>query len=44
VAGRGSWQLYGLTNCGKGQPGQSAHVSHGAAPARFRNVQVGLKT
>jgi TldD protein len=43
VAGRDSWQLYGLTNCGKGQPGQSAHVSHGAAPARFRNVQVGVK-
>jgi TldD protein len=44
VAGRDSWRLYGLTNCGKGQPGQSAHVSHGAAPARFRNVQVGVKT
>jgi TldD protein len=43
VAGPDSWQLYGLTNCGKGQPGQSAHVSHGAAPARFRNVQVGVK-
>jgi TldD protein len=43
VAGSPSWQLYGLTNCGKGQPGQSAHVSHGAAPARFRNVQVGGK-
>jgi TldD protein len=44
IAGRESWRLYGLTNCGKGQPGQSAHVSHGAAPARFRNVQVGVKT
>ena len=44
VAGRESWQLYGLTNCGKGQPGQSAHVSHGAAPARFRQVQVGVKS
>jgi TldD protein len=44
VAGRESWQLYGLTNCGKGQPGQSAHVSHGAAPARFRKVQVGVKS
>jgi TldD protein len=43
VAGRDSWQLYGLTNCGKGQPGQSAHVSHGAAPARFRGVQVGVR-
>jgi TldD protein len=43
VGGRDSWRLYGLTNCGKGQPGQSAHVSHGAAPARFRDVQVGVK-
>jgi TldD protein len=42
VAGPEAWTLYGLTNCGKGQPGQHAHVSHGAAPARFRNVQVGV--
>ena len=42
VAGPESWRLYGLTNCGKGQPGQHAHVSHGAAPARFRNVRVGV--
>ena len=44
IAGRGAWRLYGLTNCGKGQPGQSAHVSHGAAPARFRNVQIGVRS
>jgi TldD protein len=44
VAGRDEWQLHGLTNCGKGQPGQHAHVSHGAAPARFRNVQVGVRS
>jgi TldD protein len=43
VAGRDEWRMYGLTNCGKGQPGQHAHVSHGASPARFRNVQVGVK-
>lgn len=43
VAGPEAWVLYGLTNCGKGQPGQHAHVSHGAAPARFRNVQVGVR-
>jgi TldD protein len=42
VAGPEEWRLYGLTNCGKGQPGQVAHVSHGAAPARFRGVQVGV--
>jgi TldD protein len=43
VAGRAAWVMSGLTNCGKGQPGQSAHVSHGAAPARFRDVQVGVR-
>jgi TldD protein len=44
VAGRDAWRLYGITNCGKGQPGQVAHVSHGAAPARFRDVQVGVRS
>jgi TldD protein len=43
VAGPDEWRLHGLTNCGKGQPGQHAHVSHGTAPARFRNVQVGFR-
>jgi TldD protein len=43
VAGHDSWRMYGITNCGKGQPGQGAHVSHGAAPARFRDVQIGVK-
>src|SRR6266545_3152119 len=42
VAGPDTWRLHGLTNCGKGQPGQHAHVSHGAPAARFRNVQVGV--
>lgn len=36
------WKMYGTPNCGKGQPGQIAHTGHGAAPARFRNVQVGV--
>ena len=31
-----------LPNCGKGQPMQVAHVGHGAAPARFRDVRVGV--
>ena len=43
VAGPEAWILLGHTNCGKGQPGQSAHVSHGASPARFRDVQVGVR-
>jgi TldD protein len=41
VAGPEEWRLYGLTNCGKGQPGQTAVVGHGAAPCRFGNVEVG---
>jgi len=36
------WHVWGTPNCGKGQPGQVAHTGHGAAPARFRNVRVGL--
>ena len=37
-----AWSLYGLTNCGKGEPGQVMGVSHGTAPARFRDVEVGV--
>jgi TldD protein len=36
------WTLWGLPNCGKGEPMQVGHVGHGAAPARFRRVQVGV--
>jgi TldD protein len=36
-----AWRLHGLMNCGKGEPGQTMHVSHGTAPARFRGVEVG---
>lgn len=42
VGDAGSWVVWGTPNCGKGQPEQVAHTGHGAAPARFRNVQVGL--
>lgn len=43
VCGREAWALWGTPNCGKGEPGQTARVGHGVAPARFRNVQVGVK-
>jgi len=42
IANRDHWQMWGTPNCGKGEPGQVAHVGHGASPARFRNVQVGV--
>ncbi len=41
VGGPSLWKAWGLPNCGKGQPGQTGYVAHGAAPARFRAVQVG---
>jgi TldD protein len=43
VGGREDWTLWGTPNCGKGQPGQTARVGHGATPARFRNVQLGVR-
>jgi TldD protein len=43
VGGREDWTLWGTPNCGKGQPGQVARVGHGATPARFRGVQVGVR-
>jgi len=42
VCNRDHWQVWGTPNCGKGQPSQIAHTGHGAAPARFRNVRVGV--
>ena len=40
VGGPSTYQLMGALNCGKGQPGQSAPVSHGAPAALFRGVNV----
>ncbi len=36
------WRLFGVPNCGKGEPGQVALVGHGTVPARFRNIQIGI--
>jgi TldD protein len=40
VGGRDTWLLAGAFNCGKGQPGQVAPVSHGCPVALFRQVNV----
>ena len=40
VGGPGTYRLMGAFNCGKGQPGQAAPVSHGAPAALFRSVNV----
>ncbi len=36
------WDLWSVINCGKGQPGQTAEMSHGASPARFRDTVCGI--
>jgi len=41
ICGQEAWKPWGVTNCGKGQPGQVAEITHGASPARFRKVLVG---
>lgn len=40
IGGPSTYQLGGAFNCGKGQPGQVAPVSHGAPVALFRQVNV----
>jgi TldD protein len=40
VGGPQTYLLAGAFNCGKGQPGQVAPVSHGAPSALFRNVNI----
>ncbi|GAB3898784.1 hypothetical protein GCM10027612_57610 [Microbispora bryophytorum subsp. camponoti] len=40
VGGPETYVLGGAFNCGKGQPGQVAPVSHGAPAALFRGVRI----
>ncbi len=40
VGGAATYRLGGTFNCGKGQPGQGAPVSHGSPSARFRGISV----
>jgi TldD protein len=41
VAGRSHWTLWGVPNCGKGQPEQVMGTGHGASPSRFRKIKIG---
>ena len=41
ICSRDEWTLWGTPNCGKGQPQQVMGTGHGAAPSRFRRVNVG---
>ena len=41
VGSPAAWRLWSVLQCGKGEPGQAIHASHGAAPIRVRDVEVG---
>jgi TldD protein len=41
VCGPEAWKMWGISNCGKGEPMQVMYVGHGAAPARFQKVGLG---
>jgi len=41
VGSRDTWRIWGLPNCGKGDPLQTMRVAHGAPVARFRDVEMG---
>jgi TldD protein len=42
ICGPEFWTLWGTPNCGKGQPMQVMGTGHGASPARFRKIKVGV--
>ncbi len=41
IAGPEHWTLWGIPNCGKGQPEQVMGTGHGASPSRFRKIRIG---
>ena len=41
IAGPQHWTLWGVPNCGKGQPEQVMGTGHGASPARFHRIKIG---
>ncbi|MFP4457249.1 MAG: TldD/PmbA family protein [Clostridia bacterium] len=42
IGNKDSWHCWGRPSCAKGEPVQIANVGHGAAPVRFRDIEVGI--
>jgi TldD protein len=42
VGDAAAWFPWGTPNCGKGEPIQTGRTTQAAAPARFRNVEIGV--
>lgn len=43
ICGEEEWEFHGTFHCGKGEPGQVMHLSHGVAPARFKDIVCNVK-
>ncbi|MDD2544284.1 MAG: TldD/PmbA family protein [Candidatus Cloacimonetes bacterium] len=43
ICGEEEWAYHSTFHCGKGEPGQIMRLSHGVAPARFKNINVSVK-
>lgn len=43
ICGKEEWSYHSTFHCGKGEPGQVMQLSHGIAPARFKNINVSVK-
>lgn len=43
IVNKEHFELWGIPNCGKGEPGQTMYVGHGTSPARFKKVRVGTR-
>jgi TldD protein len=43
ICGEEEWAYHSTFHCGKGEPGQVMRLSHGVAPARFKNINVSVK-
>ena len=42
ICDESEYVVWGVPNCGKGQPSQTMWTGHGASPARFKNIKVGI--
>jgi len=42
VSDKEDWKMWGVADCGKGEPMQTMFVGHGCSTGRFLNVQIGV--
>ncbi|HHF58193.1 MAG TPA: TldD/PmbA family protein [candidate division WOR-3 bacterium] len=40
IGNRNEFKMWGILNCGKGEPGQTMRVGHGSPPCKFKNIKV----